>query len=297
MLISPGGGGGDVGGGGPPPRRPGPSLPLGVTFALKNVVIWTLLYIPWFPVIAHASRIPSPLPREVLNRDWWTWRLESLAAGNEHLWVPVSLGSWAFWLLVVIGIFQPKLRIASFMFIGGSILEVLLLQIHPHFSAVRYLLPSTLAAFILAGGGFAALMRYWPARPVAIAAVILFAGHALLSIDEFHRGHSDWRTVAAYVHDRVKPGDRIEITNGWVERNFGYYFDKLPRVENVSIDRYAVDGTDLFGPAWVVTGGCMPHEAGRVFPLMARFPWSEQSEVRYLRTGHKVARVAEVCPE
>ena len=66
------------------------------------VLAWTLLYSPWFAVIREAARRPSPVARQALNWDWWTWRLQSLATGSDRTWEPVSLASWTFWSSVAI---------------------------------------------------------------------------------------------------------------------------------------------------------------------------------------------------
>jgi MFS family permease len=262
-----------------------------------HALAWTLLYSPWFPVLRHAAGISSPVPRDRLNWDWWRWRLETLGAGNERiLGAPVSLGSWAFWLFVAAGLaasvgWRP-LRLATFTLLAGSALIVAFLQVHPHYPIVRYLLPPWIAAAPLAGAGVYALMRFRFAQPVAIAALLLFAGHSILKIDEYRRGHSDWRSVAAFVHDRIRPNETLVVTNGWVTRNFGYYWKP---VSGIWSERYAPDGRDLIGPAWIVTGGCLP-SAANTAPLMLRAAQTEWAEVRYLRAGQRMKRV-EICPE
>ena len=262
-----------------------------------HAAVWTLLYSPWFPVLRHAAGIPSPAPREPMNWDWWRWRLETLGAGNERILdAPVSLGSWAFWFLVGAGIgasirWRP-LRLATFTFLAGSAFIIVLLQIHPHYPIVRYFLPAWIAAIPLAGAGVDALMRYRLAQPVAIGALVLFAGHSMINIDGYRRGHSDWRSVAEYVHDRIRPNETLVVTNGWVIRNFGYYWRPVSGIWSV---QYTPDGGELTGPAWIVTGGCMP-SAANTAPLMMRAPQTEWAEVRYLRAGQRMKRV-EICPD
>jgi hypothetical protein len=232
-----------------------------------------------------------------MNWDWWRWRLETLGAGNERaLSAPVSLGSWAFWLLVAAGIaasirWRP-LRLATFAILAGSTFIVGLLWLHPHYPIVRYLLPAWIAAVPLAGAGVYALMRLRMAQPVAIAALVLFAGHSMLKIDEYRRGHSDWRSVAEYVHERIKPNETLIVTNGWVIRNFGHYWNPVSGIWSA---KYSPDGRELIGPAWIVTGGCLP-SAANTAPLMMRWPQTEQAEVRYLRAGQKMLRL-EICPD
>jgi hypothetical protein len=266
------------------------------------IIVWTLLYAPWLQVIRNASRIASPAPPATFDWPWWEWRLQSLGAGSERTWEAVDLGSWAFWLLVVIGIVASVrvrlLRVAAVMFVFGSIAEVALLQIHPHYPAVRYLMPPWIAGFLLAGGAVVWLGRHFATRPVAIAAMITFAGFAAIRIDEYYRGdRSDWRAIAEYVHARIKPGDTLVVTSTWTIRNFGHYWHSLAPIDRLTIEVYAPAQRELAGPAWIVIGGCMKGDARRAAPLMATFPRTEQAEVRYLRPGQKMSMREPICPD
>lgn len=266
------------------------------------VVAWTILYAPWFPVIQHVAQSPSPGGREHLDWPWWQWRLQSLGSGNDHLWEPVILASWVFWGLTVAGVaisFRFRLlRVAAFMLVAGTAFEIALLQIHPHYPAVRYLMPSWLASFILCGAAIDILSRHWALRPLGMACLALFAAISCLRIEEDARlNRSDWRGVALYVHARVKPGDRVIATNNWALRNFGYYWDRLPPIPNVAYSRYSTDHVDLTGPVWIISGGCFPRDAIRPAGLMVRFPMTEQAEVRYLRPQHRLSAGQELCPE
>jgi len=266
------------------------------------VIAWAALYSPWFSVIRTAATRPSPNPPAKLDWAWWTWHLQSLAAGSDRTWEPVSVASWAFWFIVAAGglisIRVRLLRVAAFMFLGGAAIEIALLQIHPHYPAVRYLMPSWIFGFILAGAALDRFSRHWTSTPVAGAIPLLFVGCASVKIDEYYRGdRSDWLEIATYVHERIRPGDSLVVANPWVARNFGYYWHDLPVVPDLRIERYSPNGGELVGPAWIVTGGCFPREAVRVAPLMKRFPRTELAEVRFLRPGKRMPTTEELCPE
>ena len=266
------------------------------------VIAWAILYWPWFAVIRHAAMRPSPVAKQALNWDWWTWRLQSLAIGSERTWEPVSLASWVFWSCVAIGAISSVrlrlLRVATFMFLAGTALEIALLQAHPHYPAVRYLLPSWLGSLLLAGAALDLLSRRLVSVPIVAGALTLIVGCSAIKLDEyFHGDRSDWREVAVYVHDRIKPGDTLVAANPWVVRNFGYYWHQLPPIPDLKIKRYSPDGGDLVGPAWIVTGGCFPRNAARAAPLMKQFPRSELAEVHYLRPQRRMPANEELCPE
>ena len=266
------------------------------------ILIWELLYSPWFGVIFTAANRPSPNPAEKLDWAWWTWRLQSLAAGSGRAGEAVSLASWAFWFIVVAGVAISirvrTLRVPAIMFLVGSAIEVMLLQIHPHYPAPRYLMPSWIAAFILAGAALDSFSRHWSTTPLAVAIAGLFVGCSAVRIDDYYRGnHSDWREVAAYVHERIRPGETLVAANPWVVRNFGYYWHGLPVVPNLKIEKYSPDGGEVIGPAWIVTGGCFPRDPVRAAPVMKRFPHTELAEVRLLRPGKRMPKKEEWCPE
>lgn len=266
------------------------------------IAAWALLYSPWFGVIRAAAGRPSPVPRPQLNGDWWSWRLQSLAAGSDRSWEPVSLASWSFWVCVAAGcllsIRWRMLRVAAITFVAGTALEIALLQAHPHYPAVRYLMPSWIACFLLAGAALDLLSRRIVTAPLVAAMLALVLGNSAIRLDEYFRGdRSDWREVARYVHDRIRPRDVLVAANPWVVRNFGYYWHQLPPIPDLEIRRYAPDHEELVGPAWIVTGGCFPRAAARAAPLMKRFPHSELAEVRYLRPQRRMPTREELCPE
>ncbi|MEO6260248.1 MAG: glycosyltransferase family 39 protein [Thermoanaerobaculia bacterium] len=263
---------------------------------------WAILYSPWFAVIRAAAGRPSPVARQAMNWEWWTWRLQSLAVGSDRTWEPVSLASWIFWGCVAIGAILSTrlrlLRVAAFLFLAGTAMVIFLLQLHPHYPTVRYLMPSWIGAFLLAGAALDWCSRRWMSVPLVVAVLAFVIGGSAIKLDEYYRGdRSDWREVAVYVHDRIRPGDTLVAANPWVSRNFGYYWHQLPPVPDLTIKRYAPDRVDLVGPAWIVTGGCFPREAARAAPLMKQFPRSELAEVRYLRPQRRMPAHEELCPE
>ena len=266
------------------------------------VVAWATLYSPWFSVIWTAAKRRSPNPPAQLDWAWWTWHLQSLAVGSDRTLEPVSVASWAFWFIVAAGalisIRVRLLRVPAFMVLAGTAMEIALLQIHPHYPAVRYFMPSWIGAFVLAGAALDLFSRYWASAPLAIAITLLFVGCAGVKIDEYYRGdRSDWREVAIYVHERIRPGDTLVVANPWVARNFGYYWQQLPEVPDLTIVRYSANGEELIGPSWIVTGGCLPRQALHVAPLMKQFPRTELAEVRFLRAGMRMRATEELCPE
>ncbi|HEY8167064.1 MAG TPA: glycosyltransferase family 39 protein [Gemmatimonadaceae bacterium] len=266
------------------------------------VVAWAALYSPWFSVIWTAVKRPSPNPPAQLDWAWWTWHLQSLAAGSDRTWEPVSLASWAFWFIVAAGalisIRVRLLRVPAFMLLAGTAMEIALLHMHPHYPAVRYFMPSWIGAFVLAGAALGLFSRYWASASLAVAITLLFVGCAGIKIDEYYRGdRSDWREVAIYVHERIQPRDTLVVANPWVSRNFGYYWQQLPKVRDLTIVRYSANGEELIGPSWIVTGGCLPRQAIQVAPLMKQFPRTELAEVRFLRAGMRMRATEELCPE
>ena len=147
------------------------------------VLGWTLLYLPWLPVIFSAARSAPPgVAPERLDRAWAASRLQAFGTGDWKV-EPVSIGSWAFWLLVVAGVLGARrsrfAAVAAFWLLGGAAIQLAILQLRPHYPAARYLLPSWMAAVLLAAAGVAlarARRTTWPwlAALVAVALVLAF---------------------------------------------------------------------------------------------------------------------------
>ncbi len=277
------------------------------------VIAWTLLYAPWLVVVFRLAKEAPPQPPDTLDWPWWNLRLQTFATGDWR-YEDISFGSWAFWLLVATGAIvsvagrwqprpeargpRPELRIALFWFVAGTALEIIVLQLRPHYSTPRYLMASWPGAFILAGAAVAWLSRYSAGRAAIPFLLLLFAGHAALTLQVYYRGErSDWRGIAEYVYQRAKPGDNIMMANNWVQRNFGYYWAHLPPRYDVGVIRYEVAVVDWAGPLWIVTGQCAPRDPLKRLGVMQRWPMSEEAEVVYVRPGQKVSMSEELCPE
>src|SRR5205085_6307824 len=132
------------------------------------------LYLPWIRVVIAAMREPAFAQRDRLNAFWISYRLQVLGTGDWRV-EPISIGSAVLWLLALAGcvlawrISKAGRAIGSWFF-GGLAAEILVLQIHPHVSAVRHLLPAWIALFVLAGGAIAAMTRF---RSGAVVAAVL----------------------------------------------------------------------------------------------------------------------------
>jgi hypothetical protein len=265
------------------------------------IVTWVALYSPWFSVLRHVARSPSPGGAEKLTWPWWQFRLETFATGDA-LTVVLTLGSWLFWAVVIIGVvasaWRLSLRPAVIWLIVGGALQILVLQIRPHYSDPRYIMSSLPAAYLLAGAGLVVLARRFETMPVAVTVVLLFAGFSAITLETYYRGdRSDWRGVLTYVRDRIKPGDTIVLANGWVLRNFGYYWIRSPEPQGVEIVLFDVADRDLKGPAWIVTGQCRPRPPLEAVGLMHLWPATERAQVRYLRPGKQLSLREQLCPE
>lgn len=265
-------------------------------------IAWTLLYAPWLGVVVAAARARPPAPPEKLSWWWWQHRLQAFGTGAESFH-PVTIGSWAFWVAVVIGATasyrHPRLRTATAWFAGGFAATVVLLQLRPHYAnSPRYLLAAMLAAPLLAGGGIATLWNRLAGKVAAAALMLTVASFSAITLDGYYRGdRPDWRALAVYVHQRARAGDTVILTNNWVVRNFGFYWQRLPRRTDVRVERFVPQGQALGGPAWIVTGQCRPRPPLARIAIMHRHPVTELAEIRYLREGQSVPASQELCPE
>jgi mannosyltransferase len=262
---------------------------------------WVVLYAPWLGIILQVVRRNPIVAREKLTGAWWLYRLQAFGTGDVP-YTPVSLGSWFFWGAVAVGIVvslrQRMLRVATLWFVGCLILSVIVLQLRPHYPSPRYLMPAVIGAFILAGASVATLWQWRVARPLAVAIVVLFVGYAAVTLDRYYSGtRSDWRGIAQFVYDRVKPGETVILANPWVVRNFGFYWQTFPKKETVFVERFESSHRDFVGPAWIVTGQCQIRPV--LFPvgMMLESPMTEYSQVRYLRPGQRLSMTEEICPE
>ena len=266
------------------------------------ILVWTLLYSPWLPTIFTAARYGSPQPAEELNWSWWQHRLQVFGTGdwkNE----PVTVGSWLFWIAVVIGIAAsiryPRLRTATAWFLGGAVLTVLFLQLRPHYQTPRYLMPAWIGSFPLAGAGLSVLISRRAVQIIGAAFLATIVAFDVATVTTYFRGERpEWRNVAAYVYEHAQPGQTVVATNNWVVRNFGWYWRMHPLPEGVRVERFSVDQSELRGPAWIVTGGCFPRAILKdATEVRASWPMTELAEVRFLCDGCALSRREEWCPE
>jgi len=267
------------------------------------VVGWILLYLPWLPVIFSAARsVPPGVAPERLDRAWAASRLQAFGTGDWKV-ESVSIGSWAFWLLVVAGVLAARrsrcAAVASFWLLGGAAIQLAILQLRPHYPAARYLLPSWMAAVMLAAAGVAfarARRTTWPwlAALVAVALVLAFDVRTLRSY--FSEGRPQWREVAAFLRERAQPGESLVAANSWVFRNLGYYWNEAGEPPpTVALEH---SRSDVAGPAWLVLAVCPTNAAARreldALPLAAAYPRTNHCEIRYVPAGRTV-RVAGIC--
>ena len=262
---------------------------------------WVVLYAPWLGIILRVVKRHPIVEREKLTGAWWMYRAHAFGAGDVP-YTPITLGSWFFWGAVAIGIAvsvrHRMLRVATVWLLAGVALSIVVLQARPHYPSPRYLLPAAIGAFILAGAAVATLWRSHLARPLSVAIVLLFVGYASVTLDRYYRGaRSDWRGIAEFVHERVKPGETVILSNPWVVRNFGFYWLTLPKKQGVFVERFEISPHEFVGPAWIVTGQCQIRPV--LFPvgMMLESPMTEYSQVRYLRPGQRLSMAEDICPE
>jgi hypothetical protein len=262
-----------------------------------------LLYLPWVRVVIAAMREPAFAQRDSLNKFWFSYRLQTLGTGDWRV-EPISIGSAVLWLLAIAGCavaWRTSLvaRAVVIWLAAGLAAEILVLQLHPHVSAVRHLLPAWIALFVLAGAAVSALTRFRFGAAIAavLCAVVVAADGATLRA-YFDHGRPDWRTPAQFVATRVQKNERVFAANGWVDLNFGYYWreagtpvplERLP--PNVEIT--------LSGPAWIVIAGCpmdsTAHENIERQELRFELPYTNHCQVRYLRSGTTIHLPHAVC--
>ncbi len=257
-------------------------------------VLLVLGYLPWLRYAWAAVRRAPPAPREEMTLRWAGEHLEWLGTGD---WQPrwPTAGSWAFWLLVAAGLFIAAKRrekpavVCALWLVLGVALQLLLLQMRPHFPAVRYYLPSWLAAIFLAGLATGELFRL-RARFLAVAALVLvFSFDARTLRAYYDDGRPTWDLVAADLRGAVASGQRVVAANWWTFRNLGYYWtDRGMGAPGIPLEEA---GTSLEGPAWVVEASCIPDPdvAARLQPLLRKtYPYTNHCDVYFVPAGMRV---------
>jgi|PersoiStandDraft_1058852.scaffolds.fasta_scaffold11357_5 hypothetical protein len=206
-------------------------------------------YAPWLGVLSRLARSAPVVAREPLTSAWVKYRLQTLATGDWRA-EPVSLGSWLFWIVVAAGILRAARRrrmiAAVAWFCGGTIAELVVLRFHPHFPAIRHLLPACLGAYLLFGAALAG--RRPGVVAAAVATIVLFDARTLAAF--YAMPHVEWNRVAHYVsRDRAR-GEVLLAANDWTARNLGFYLGGKP----VSV--VPPGPAELRGPGWLVVSEC-----------------------------------------
>ncbi len=261
-----------------------------------------ILYAPWLSVLIAIIRQRALAPPDQLDAGWFLYRLQVLATGDWRV-EPVSAGSWILWLLAIAGCVlawrNSAGRALVTWFIGGLAIEILILQLHPHPSAVRHLLPAWIALFPLAGAAISSLTRVRGGTVIAaILCAVVVAGDARTVRAYYDHGRPDWRTVAEFVASRVRKNEQVFAADGWVEMNFGYYWREAG--QPVALQRLppGVQLT-LSGPAWIVIAGCpmdmTAHDVIERQELRLSLPYTNHCQVRYLPKGSTIVLPRSVC--
>jgi 4-amino-4-deoxy-L-arabinose transferase-like glycosyltransferase len=256
--------------------------------AFWPVIGWIVLYIPWFPVVLGAARATPPNGREHLTWPWFAYRLQTLGTGDWQV-EPISLGSWLLWILAAIGVYfaiRNRHYAATVWLVAGLAIQIAILQLRPHFPAIRHLLPAWIAVFPLAANA----MRRWSLAIAALVVILFFDARTLHAY--YDHGRPEWNRVASFVGARVKPGERVVTANGWTDLNFGWYWHRQPRAAEV--EKRTIP-TRIEGPAWLVISQCGTQPEVAQLPLAREFPWTNHCQVRYVPKGTTL-EMAALCP-
>jgi uncharacterized membrane protein len=258
---------------------------------------WIVLFLPWLRYVLRTAKETPPVARETLDAAWTAHRLQALGTG-DWLAEPISAGSWAFWILVVVGIAlgakrKPALACALWLVLG-LLAQIAFLQLRPNYPAVRHLLPSWLAACFLAG--FAA---WQPGRlrrlagALLVAVVLVFDARTLRAY--YDHGRPRWDEVATYLASVREPGEHVVAGNWWVFRNLGYYwYDRQLGLPGVPLEPA---WGEVRGPAWLIVAACPRELRGGLEALALRreFPTTNHCEVRYLPEGATLPAPRGIC--
>jgi hypothetical protein len=266
-----------------------------------SAVGWVLLYLPWLPFVVAVARRQPPVSRETLDRGWLTYHLQVLGTGDWRV-EPLSIGSWVFWALVGIGLLEAwrarsALLTSAWLVLGGAS-QLLVLQLRPHFAAVRHLLPSWLAAVLLAGYAIQLLVDHRGLAAIGLVAVCAIVTQDIITLDDYYsQGRPEWDKVASYLRERVQPGEHVVAANGWAFRNLGYYWsDERQGLEGVALERA---GPRIEGPAWIVAAACPLRDEARQLveglELKATFPSTNRCTIRFVPLGSSIAVPSGIC--
>jgi len=262
-----------------------------------------LLYLPWVRVVIAAMREPAFAPRDRLSAFWFSYRFQVLGTGDWRV-EPISIGSAVLWLLAAAGCLlawriSNAGRAIVIWFVAGLAAEILVLQVHPHVSSIRHLLPAWIALFVLSGVTMATMTRFRSGAVVAavLCTIIVAADGATLRA-YFDHGRPDWRTPARFVASHVQKNERVFAANGWVDLNFGYYWREVGTP--VPLERLPPNAdVTISGPAWIVIAGCpmdaIAHQSIDQQELRFELPYTNHCQVRYLRSGTTLHLPHAIC--
>ena len=270
---------------------------------LAAVVVALALFAPWLTTIATVAGRGAKG-----GTAHWTW----VGAGNR--WEVITVGmrdgdplTWAgvaLLALALVGVARAARSAAGWVVIAGAAtgtvgVELLLLRAH-HWSNVRYDLFGGLFLCCLIGIGAGRLARVRPRPLPALGVLILLAvvsGSALARYAAF--GRPEWDRIAAAVAALRAPGERIFAENEWTRMSLAYYLqgrdfeqrkgeELAPIALRSHVSRLAGGWPARACALFVAAGNPLypPIEArlGR-FPLLARFPSSDEARVYLLTPG------------
>ena len=270
--------------------------------APKLAVAALILYLPWVRVVIAVIRQPPFAPRDQLNAEWFSYRLQVLGTGDWQV-EPISIGSYVLWILAAAGCViawrSAAGRSLAVWLVGGLAAEILILEIHPHLSAVRHLLPGWLAVFLLAGVAVAAFTRFQGGIAIgALLCAVIAAADGRTLRAYYDHGRPDWRQAANFVALKIQRNERIFAGNGRADLNFGYYWRQTGTP--VPLERLPTNvQLTLSGPAWVVTAGCLMDDVARASldqqELRFARPYTNHCQIRYLHTGTTIVLPHGVC--
>lgn len=264
--------------------------------ALRRIPMYAalliVLYLPWMNVLISAAAAPPVAPQETIDLPWLAYRLQVLGTGDWRR-EPLTTGSIFFWSLAALGLFVGCFRRDGLHLVwwlaGGMYLQLLILQIHPHFPAPRHLLPAWLAVFPLIGIAADFLLRKRGWRVIlAMASATIVWNCSLTLRSYFEAGRPDWRRVAVFVKTHTANDVDVLLVNDWTARNFSYYW------KEIGGDPARLKGPEAFaaGPAWIVAASCpMPPETKKRYdalPLALSDSKTNYLQIRILPAGSQL---------
>jgi 4-amino-4-deoxy-L-arabinose transferase-like glycosyltransferase len=276
------------------------------------LALW-LCYLPWWPVFLEAARRPAmaaPAPR-TLSR---LGRVLSYFAFAPDDGEPLGAMGTAFVILAAAGagvaLSRRRLRFLVAWGPGGLLAIEVLGRLHPHFDVSRRFLPAGIALPALAALPLAEALarRAWRfAGAVALAALLSADAYGLR--EYFRRGRADWRTLAGYLKQNARPGEKIFTENQYAQLCTAFYLEGPQWLEQVlrggkpfwdfpNLEGEIVRLTWSWAPgtrAWLVLAGEPVHESlrrwGRSLPHR-EFPAAERAVLVSLEPERRESALA-----